>query len=291
MSNKKLSNEQLVARIRSGADVAENMLKLWQQNKGYICKIINSYRNYAEEDDLQQEGYLGLCDAVEHYEQEEGVPFITYAGYWIRGYIARYIKNTGTIRLPEHMQDSIREYETIVAKWQREFGVKPSDGEICLYMRISQKKLENIRKAAQKSKIESLDVPAGDEEGYSLYDLLPCLDNEEEVVLDRVQNEQLKGLLWPMVDSLPGQQGLIIRMRFQEEKTLKEVGEKIGYTVEGVRQHQAKAIRELRKPSKSKYLRSFLPDSHIYSKALKRNGVAQFNCTWTSSTEYAALGM
>lgn len=98
-----MTNEQLTIRIKAGIDVANNMLQLWQQNRGFIHKIVNQYKAYAEEEDLEQEGYLGLSAAVDHYNPDEGVTFIHYASFWIKQYIARYIRGNGTVRLPEFM--------------------------------------------------------------------------------------------------------------------------------------------------------------------------------------------
>lgn len=108
-------------------------------------------------------------------------------------------------------------------------------------------------------KISSLDVPVGEDEDCNMYDLLPGSGNEEEAVLDKVQHEQLCAILWPMVDSLPGQQP------------------------------EQKGLRELRRPNKSNQLRYFLTEQRSYSKALQGNGVGTFNRTWTSSTERVAL--
>lgn len=113
-----MTNEQLAIRIKAGIDVADNMLKLWQQNRGFIHKIVNQYKVFAEEEDLEQEGYLGLSEAVGHYNPDEGVTFLHYASYWIKQYIVRYIKSNGTVRLPEHIQERIRKYNRIVQKWQ-----------------------------------------------------------------------------------------------------------------------------------------------------------------------------
>ena len=94
-----MDNEQLVIKIKASIDVADNMLALWQQNRGFIHKIVNQYKAYAEEEDLEQEGYLGLSAAVDHYNPDEGVTFIHYASFWIKQYIARYIRGNGTVRL------------------------------------------------------------------------------------------------------------------------------------------------------------------------------------------------
>lgn len=285
-----MTNEQLAIRIKAGIDIADNMLALWQQNQGFIHKIVNQYKAYADAEDLEQEGYLGLSDAVDHYNPDEGVAFLHYASFWIKQYMSRYIKSNGTIRLPEFMQGRIREYHRMVQKWQQNYHRKPTDGEICHFLGLNWEMLENLRKAAQMVQIGSLDVPVGDEGDCSMYDLLPSAVDEEEQTIEKIQHEQLCAVLWPLVDSLPGQQHQVIRARYQERRTLADIAKEKGVTLDAIRQQEAKGLRELRKPSKSKLLRPFLPDDNrIYSMGLQGNGVGSFNRTWTSSTERAAL--
>lgn len=289
-----MENEQLVLRIQAGDNVAENMLQLWKQNRGFIHKIVNQYKAYAEEEDLEQEGYLGLSAAVDHYNPDEGVTFIHYASFWIKQYIARYIRGNGTVRLPEFMQGRIREYNKMVQKWQQNYHRKPTDGEICHFLDLSWEMLENLKKAVQMAKIGSLDVPIGEDEDCSLYELIPgSIDEEEQVesmVLEKVQKEELCAVVWALVDSLTDTQAKTIRARYRDNMTFREIAEDQGVSVEMARQRERQGLRELRKPSKSKLLRPFLPDDNrIYSMGLQGNGVGSFNRTWTSSTERAAL--
>ena len=289
-----MTNEQLAIRIKSGIDVADNMLALWQQNRSFIHKIANQYRAYADAEDLEQEGYLGLSDAVNHYNPDEGVTFLHYASFWIKQYMSRYIKSNGTIRLPEFMQGRIREYNKMVQKWQQNYHRKPTDGEICHFLDLSWEMLENLKKAVQMAKIGSLDIPIGEDEDCSLYELIPgSIDEEEQVesmVLEKVQKEELCAVVWALVDSLTDTQAKTIRARYQDNMTFREIAEDQGVSVEMARQRERQGLRELRKPSKSKLLRPFLPDDNrIYSMGLQGNGVGSFNRTWTSSTERAAL--
>lgn len=289
-----MENEQLVLRIQAGDNVAENMLQLWKQNRGFIHKIVNQYKAYAEEEDLEQEGYLGLSAAVDHYNPDEGVTFIHYASFWIKQYIARYIRGNGTVRLPEFMQGRIREYNKMVQKWQQNYHRKPTDGEICHFLDLSWEMLENLKKAVQMAKIGSLDVPIGEDEDCSLYELIPgSIDEEEQVesmVLEKVQKEELCAVVWALVDSLTDTQAKTIRARYQDNMTFREIAEDQGVSIDMARQRERQGLRELRKPSKSKLLRPFLPDDNrIYSMGLQGNGVGSFNRTWTSSTERAAL--
>lgn len=289
-----MTNEQFAIRIKAGIDVADNMLQLWQQNRGFIHKIVNQYKVYAEEDDLEQEGYLGLSAAVDHYNPDEGVTFIHYASFWIKQYIARYIRGNGTVRLPEFMQGRIREYNKMVRKWKENYHRKPTDEEICHFLDLNWEMLENLKKAVQMAKIGSLDVPIGEDEDCSLYDLIPgSMDEEEQVesmVLEKVQKEELCETIWPLVDSLTDNQAKTIRARYQANMTFREIAEDQGVSIEMARQRERQGLRELRKPSKSKLLRPFLPDDNrIYSMGLQGNGAGSFNRTWTSSTERVAL--
>lgn len=284
-----MTNEELVEKIQVGEDVADNMLQLWQQNRGFIHKIVNQYKAFAEVEDLEQEGYLGLNEAVRHYNPDEGVTFLHYAYYWIKQYIVRYIKGNGIVRLPEHIQERIRKYNRIVQEWQQDYHRSPSDEEICYFYGVSEKMLDKVHKARIMAQIGSLDVPVGEETENTLYDLLPSPTDSTEQSLDKIYTEQLRAILWSMAEELPGNEPEIIRKRYREELTFKEIGQQLGISVEAVRQWEKKGLRELRKPSKERILREFLEDGWIYNSALHGNGVSSFNRTWTSSTERAAL--
>lgn len=286
MSKETCSNEQLVIRIKAGIDVADNMLQLWLQNQGYITSIAKRLQGYEDKEDLMQQGYIGLCNAVDGYNPDEGVLFLTYAGFWIRQSMQRYIEDCGSVvRISVHCRNRIREYEKFCRTFELYYGRKPTDGEIQLYLGISKEKLKDIRKAAQMSNIGSMDVHVGNDEECSMYDLLPGEESPEDGIIEKLQQEQLRDTLWNVVDDLPGQQSAVIRMRYQDGKTLKEAGDAVGLTVEQARQQQNKALRELRGNRELWALRY----GDTYNRALKGNGVANFNRTWTSSTEYAAL--
>lgn len=291
MSKEICSNEQLVILIKAGIDVANNMLQLWQQNQGYITSIAKRFQGYEDKEDLMQQGYIGLCNAVDNYNPDEGVLFMAYAGFWIRQSMQRYIEDCGSVvRISVHCRNRIREYEKFCRTFELYYGRKPTDHEIQYYLGVGEEKLEQIKKAAQMANIGSLDVPVGDGEECSIYDLLPGHECPEDDVVEKMQYEQLRDTLWSMVDELPDQQNIVIRMRYQQGATLKEAGEAAGLSVEQARQQQSKALRSLREPRRARVLRSLMYGD-IYSKALKGTGVEHFNRTWTSSTEYAALGL
>ncbi len=285
-----MTNEQLVIRIRAGIDVAENMLQLWQQNQGFITAIAKRFQGYEDMEDLRQQGYIGLCNAVDGYNPEEGVPFINYAGFWIRQSMQRYIEDCGSVvRLPVHIRARIGKYKKLTAAFLSQFDRKPTDQEACYYLGVGYDKLQKLKQAMLMGGVGSLDIPTGEDEEGSMYDLLPGQEDPEGEVVEGLQQEQLRDVLWSMVDDLPGQQPAVIRMRYQDGKTLQETGAATGLTAQRVRQEQYKALRAMRKPRRARVLQALMY-GETYSKALRGNGVEHFNRTWTSSTEYAALG-
>lgn len=283
-----MTNEQLVLRIRAGENTAANMLQLWQQNQGLIGKIAGRYRHYADEEDLKQEGYFGLCAAVEHWEPERSAAFSTALFQYVRSAMLRYIQNNGVVRIPVHAMERVTEYDRFVRAFRQQAGRKPSDGEICHYLGVSDKQLQSIRKSAEMAKLASLDVPVGDDAEVTIGDLIADQTDVEGSVLDDVQKEELKAVIWPLVDGLRDIQSKVVRMRYQEGLTLKETGEWLGCTLNNAREHERNAFRELRRPSRARKLRPFLEDD-IRSRGMQGTGVTCFNETWTSATERVAL--
>lgn len=283
-----MTNEQLVIRIKAGIDTADNMAQLWQQNRAFIHSMAWRYRGYAEMDDLEQEGFLGLCRAVEKYDSDKGVQFLSYAGHWIKQSMVRYAMGNGTVRIPEYNQNAIRKYKKLVSDFEKEIGRKPTRPEICYYLGLSDEEYQQLLQDASIDQLQSLDSPIEGTEGLTVGDLAAdTRDVEEEILSDR-QEQQLKEILWSLVDDLPEMQSEVIRMRFQKGLTLQSAGDILGITKERVRQEEAKSLRSLRKWEVVERIRPFLYD-YIDCQAHKGTGVESFNRTWTSSTERVAL--
>ena len=152
---------------------------------------------------------------------------------------------------------------------------------------VSYKEVRELEKDAGWGHISSTETPVGDDE-ITLGELLPGCEGIEDDIIEEADREALKGILWPMVDELPGQQSTVIRARFKDELTLKEVGEVIGGTTDRAKQVEMKALRELRKQSRAEKLRPYM-EQYIMAHAFRGCGVEAFNRTWTSSTERTAL--
>ncbi|SCI90834.1 RNA polymerase sigma factor rpoD [uncultured Ruminococcus sp.] len=285
------SNEQLALRIKAGEDVADNMLKLWQQNQGMIEELAGKYCHMAEKEDLKQEAYFAICKAVDSYDPDKGSSFLTWAIFWIRQQMQRYCQNNGTVRMPVHVSEKIQQYRKLQNLFYLHVGRLPNIREYCYYLGCSEATLEKIRQSERASCIGSIDAPAaGSEDGsITVGDSIADPADHYEDMLDDIEDRQLKKILWGMVDDLPDCQGDVIRARYQENLTLKQTAERTGTTIDAARRWQQKALRELRKPSRANRLRPFYETSYIYNNALHGNGTAEFNRTWTSSTERVAL--
>ena len=285
-----MTNEQLVIRIKAGENTAENMLKLYEQNRGMIYQIAKKYSGYAEMDDLMQEGYLALCDAVEHYNLEQDALFMTYAGYWLNQRMQRYIDNCcHSVRFPVGMQTDIRKYEKVVKEYRKEYGREPSERELCRSLYVSREKLREIKKNARMAKIRSLSEPMNVDEDISLGDSIASDQNMEEDVCRELDYDIMQKALRKVVDDLPEQQAAVIRMRYQEHMTLDTVGQNMGVSRERVRQEEAKAFRKLRLPHKSIGYKDYF-EQYISASPIYHVGVGRFNSTGTSSVEAEVLG-
>lgn len=284
-----MTNEQLVALIQAGIDTAANMARLWEQNRRFIFKTANKYKGQAEEDDLVQEGYLGLCRAVDGYDPEQGVEFLSYAGYWIRHSMVRHIHNNGTVRIPVHEQGRLYQYRKLCSAFLLEGGREPTNREIGYYLGLDAGGVRQLKRAAKMAVVKSLDAPApGDDEGTALSDTAAAPEDVEGMVLDKVQVEQLKAVIWPLVDALPGRQPEVLRARFLEGKEFKDIGAETGHSLQNAYQAYRGGLRNLRQPGKANRLRPFLKD-YIDTHAYRGNGAASFSCTGTSSTEWTAI--
>lgn len=286
-----MSNEELVIRIKAGDDTADNMLQLYNQVKAFIHTIAWHFRGYEDIEDLEQEGYLALYAAIDGYDPDQGVKFLTYASWHFRQRMQRYITDKGScLRLSVGRNEKVQQYKQFCSRFKMEYGREPTDREAAYYLEQSLEQIENIKAAAAISRLGSLDSPIKGMDGgedTTVGDLVADPEIPEDAVIDRIQHEQLKAVLWDCVDRLDGRQPDIIRKRYIENQTRQEIANNYGVTNEMIRQYEAKAMRELRKPRNSKQLEPYLDD--VRSSAMTGVGVDRFRQTWTSATEREAL--
>lgn len=182
-------------------------------------------------------------------------------------------------------------YQRFLNDYRVYFGKSPTDEQTCYYLEISQETLERLKIAAEACKAGSMDKEMEGTDGLTFGDTIADPEDEYESVLDNLEREKLKSVLWTLVDDLPGKSPEVVRMRYQQELTLDKIGETVVVTREAARQWLRKGLTELRKPSRSNLLREFCRDGEIYSRGVVGGGVGTFNRNWTSSTERTALDM
>ena len=248
----------LAMRIMDGDAAAKKRLS--EANLRLVVSIAKRYVGRGMQFlDLIQEGNLGLIKAVEKFDYTKGFKFSTYATWWIRQAITRAIADQArTIRIPVHMVETINKVKKVSSQLLHKNGHEPSADEIAAELDMPVDKVREIMRVAQEP--VSLETPIGEEEDSHLGDFIP--DDEAPAPADAASHTLLKEQLGDVLSTLTPREAKVLRLRFGLEdgrqRTLEEVGKEFDVTRERIRQIEAKALRKLRHPSRSKKLKDFL---------------------------------
>ena len=286
-----MSNEEIVAEIKSGR--TDLIGELYLKNLGLIKSYIRQYSNDDNFDDLLQESYFAIAEAVKHWQPDHGACFMTYALFWIRNVVLRYLRTKDkSVSLPSFMVSREIKYSRFIDQYYKENGRDPTLQEISAATGFSLSQIDDIKTALAlthgcRSVYDSVPDQMDDSEDLQIIDTLIDSASGIDDLLSSIELQELKRKLWSVVRRLPALESQVIKYRYRYSLTLKDCSEIFGVSPERVRQIERSALKRIKEVYR-KELQPFLND-YIYQQGLKATDLKTFRYTFESSVERAAI--
>ena len=282
-----MTNEQLVKEIQANNERKENLEKLYNQNRGLIAKAANRLKGYAEYDDLMQEGYIALAEAADRYDPNQGASFATYAFSYIYGSLQTYLRdNQHMISISAGMREKAMQYLKICEVYQKTTGEAVTVEAASVLLGISRERTERVINAARQLQIRSLSDPVPGTDDVTLESSIADPDDRIGQLVEDVADQQMSMQLWQCVDRLGGQKAEVLRKRYQDNMTLREIAQETGRSPGAVFQTHQQALSRLRRAKGFKAVSDYFRQNFYHGTRL-----GQFQRTWTSQPELYAMRM
>lgn len=231
-----IDNETLVKKIQQGDNVNDNMMQLYNQNIGLLYRLLkryNGYDNIIDKDDLMQEAYIYLYEAVSQYEADKGVRFTTYLTNSIKWNIGRDMRNKRAIKLPEYLCHDINKYMSFLEEYTKEHDKKPTDKETIEKLGIPESRLKTIKNTVNTTNISSINELISDD--MTIGDTIKDHNNDIQEIENNIDKDILKTELWEIIRSVLTQEEVkLLKLRFIDGLTLEKCGEQIGVSKQRV---------------------------------------------------------
>ena len=240
-----MTNEDLVKLVQSGVDVKEKIGDLYEQNKNFIYMIAKPYMKYAETDDILQEAYMGFHDAIFTYSIGE-TKLITYAAWKIKLYCIRYIENSSnTIRIPVNTLELINKYKKFVGRYEKEYGCQPNDKIVMEELKLTEKKLNRIKKAMCEQECVSTSTVIKDSDDLTIEEMIEDDFDLEGEIEKKLFIEHERKVLDSVIEQLEEKRKQIIRKHYWEDVSLKDIAKSLGISYARICQLEKDALHQL----------------------------------------------
>lgn len=240
-----MTNEELVEQIQTGINVKDNLAALYEQNKPFIYSVVKPFMKYADPDDLLQEAYLGLHDAVYAYKPGD-TKFITYLPWKIRKHCIQFMESfSNTKRIPHSRLNEIRKYQRFCQEYADAHGSSPDDKTIMKELELTEKKLDSIRKTIYEQNCISIHKPVAGTEDAALEDILADDVDIASDVEERVFQDEIRQVVNKAVDQLPPKHSQVIHARYMEDASQVQVASEMNLSSQRVSQIEKEALKKL----------------------------------------------